>query len=301
MFHWVKRLFGNGAESVAAAAVPALPLPVLAAKSLMLRVVLPVRRDRLGQLTLERRDGSVIAGPWPANGTAHPVLAIRYGNPGRDPLRPYGHVPAGLYELDQRISPDTVNYRRDRLGPAGALLFRPLSGPAAVAEAHGRRRLTVHGGPRVASAAFGSLRLPDAVIAGLIQAVRRAGASAQGLRLEIFDLAVDRALPAGSEDAVIEIDDGGDDGGWLDYGGAVDWYFGIPATDLTATDLTATDFTATDRAAGPSYPAGALERLGVVTADGVTPEPESCAVGPGTAPGGPIGDPDQPQAGAYDR
>lgn len=72
-----------------------------------LLAVLPRDRHRPGALALvdasREEEGShcrlLLAGPWPVLGRAGSDVAGEHGNPTRDPLRPWGDTPLGLYRI----------------------------------------------------------------------------------------------------------------------------------------------------------------------------------------------------------
>lgn len=117
----------------------------------MLLVELAKDRTRVGRLTLVDWRGEVIAGPFPALAKADKQSAIRNGNPKRNPIKPFGDTPTGLYELS--ITHPLTPPRS--YGIHAAFRMNPVSGQALQAKINGRSGLLIHGGT---SGAGGRLR-----------------------------------------------------------------------------------------------------------------------------------------------
>lgn len=110
--------------------------------SVTLRVQFPAARERTALVEV-RAVGNLVA-TGHAVVTASADIAAAHGNPQCDPLRPWGHPPAGEYSLGQRARqrhPFNMEYGWD------ILAFEPESGDAMTAQAHGRHGLLVYGGP----------------------------------------------------------------------------------------------------------------------------------------------------------
>ena len=178
---------------------------------LLLLVELSEDRDRTGTLALREASGRLVAGPFAASGRADDRWAARHGNPGRDPAKPYGDVPAGEYEV-ARVVPtgNATGHKAGTYGPNGALALRPVGGQAKVAEGNGRAGLLVHGGPPGPDGRLrpthGCIRLADRDVAALVAAVAVAGRNARSIRCELVRLAATADLadgpprPSGSGD-----------------------------------------------------------------------------------------------------
>lgn len=109
---------------------------------LTLTLQVPQSRDRAAIATL--RDGKEIVASGHAAASATATIAAAHGNPACDPLRPWGHPPAGTYQL--------LNHRpttKEQAAEYGMhlLVFEPRSGQASDAEPYGRLALLVYGGP----------------------------------------------------------------------------------------------------------------------------------------------------------
>lgn len=168
-----------------------------------LTVQLPTRPNSLGRL---RRPWSLWwLAPRPISGSVTPIRGPVPGVLQRFPKGeaskgvsdwrcPGTDVPAGLYELREIV---TVPPNTRLIAEFGAayLLFEPLAGEAAEAEAYGRLALAVHGGTpgrdgRLRSTS-GHLRVSDDTLAALLKLTERA---AESILLEV--VREDRAGPA---------------------------------------------------------------------------------------------------------
>lgn len=134
-----------------------------------LRAVLPTNRWLAGTLMVEDDSGSVVLGPFPCRGKADGYIAGVHSNPDRDPTRPFGDHPAGLYLISvvQRDKPPAHSY-----GPF-FLLMDPMSGDALTAKENGRTGLAIHGGDLNAD---GSLRATEGCLRTTNEAISQIGA-----------------------------------------------------------------------------------------------------------------------------
>lgn len=128
-----------------------------------IRISLPENRDYSGWLEVVDGSGAVILGPFPAAGRAHDEAAAAHGNARRDPLLPFGDTPLGAYVVSGVIGSGAGTALDDKIyGVNGVVLLEPLSGPAALADAHGRFRLFIQGGDGARlHATAGAVRLLD--------------------------------------------------------------------------------------------------------------------------------------------
>jgi hypothetical protein len=152
--------------------------------NLTIRVQLPANRLRTGTLSvIDPLTGVPLFGPVPVLGRAARDRAGQAGNPGGDPLRPYGDTPTGGYRIVNIVAngPGTsrpvLNY-----GQSGAIVLDPASGDAARAEANGRTGLLIHAGRHAFSSVVdaralkptnGCLRMLDWDLAELIKVIRQ--------------------------------------------------------------------------------------------------------------------------------
>ena len=74
-----------------------------------------------------------------------------------------------------------------RFGPHGALVLRPVSGEAALADANGRTTLLIHGGVDHLAPTDGSLRVPDAAVAEMVALLPAEPDLLQRVRVEVED------------------------------------------------------------------------------------------------------------------
>lgn len=121
--------------------------------TLTIRVKLPNDRTKTGTLALiDPITGLPIAGPFPVLGRAARNTASNKGNPGADPLKPYGDTPLGGYRINRIQSNGPGTTRPEEIyGAAGSIVMDPVSGDAAAAKANGRTGLLIHAGRQVSS------------------------------------------------------------------------------------------------------------------------------------------------------
>lgn len=114
------------------------PLP-----SVSLQINLYKDRTKLGQADLFDRD-ILSAGPFACLGLADRAAAASHSNPDRNPLRPFGDTPTGLYI--GAVVPQSPDFRT--YGAYGRIMLTPHSGQCCVAEAEPNLRmgLMIHGG-----------------------------------------------------------------------------------------------------------------------------------------------------------
>jgi len=133
-------------------------------------VRVPEDRDQAGVVEIRSNSRTIAKGI--AAACASGELASQHGNPGRDPLRPWGHPPLGMYRF---LAQGPVPAGCDIEYGGQALVFQPETGKALEAEAFGRLLLIVYAGPAGKAGRLrptqGGLRLEqstfDAVVAAL--------------------------------------------------------------------------------------------------------------------------------------
>ena len=150
-------------------------------------VRLPPGREAPGTLRALDGEGRLVSGPWPAVGKADPALAAARGNPACDRLRRCGDTPTGGYHILGRLPPPGDARLASRVGPHGALVLRPVSGEAALADANGRTTLLIHGGGDHLAPTDGSLRVPDAAVAEMVALLPAEPDLLQRVRVEVED------------------------------------------------------------------------------------------------------------------
>jgi hypothetical protein len=141
-----------------------------------LRISLPEDRDYAGWLEVVDENGVVVLGPFLAAGRAHDEPALAHGNPRRNPLQPFGDTPLGAYVAGGVIETGPGTARDgETYGPNGVVLLEPVSGAAALADAHGRFRLFIQGGAgdERLRATAGAVRLFDRDQKRLVALLRR--------------------------------------------------------------------------------------------------------------------------------
>lgn len=157
-------------------------------------IVVPRARGYCGRLVLLGTDGRTRLGPLRVLATASRRVARRHGNPSCDPLRRFGHPPAGTYVVSTSLPPGYAHPRRPRrFGGLGALVLAPKSGDALASLANGRRIFTLHGGPLDKANRLrptrGGLRLSDPDLAALLRAVNAANADADPVdRVDVLEV-----------------------------------------------------------------------------------------------------------------
>src|SRR5690349_7872300 len=146
-----------------------------------IEVKLPKGRAFPGTLSAfaENGDGTekCVFGPVPCLGRADAYAAAQHGNPGRNPLRPYGDTPVGSYDCTLLSPGDNLR----SYGPHGRIALRATAGDALAAANSGvdadpddghRSGLLIHGGapgPRGGlRPTHGCLRLSDENMAALL-------------------------------------------------------------------------------------------------------------------------------------
>lgn len=110
----------------------------------MKRIQVTLPRDRWypGTLTLRDAEGKRILAGIPCYGKADSGRAQVEGNPSRDPTKPYGDTPSGIYEPAKVLLFDPAHHRMGRW----AILLEGVSGDALAARQNGRKDLAVHAG-----------------------------------------------------------------------------------------------------------------------------------------------------------
>lgn len=137
-------------------------------------VQLPADRTGLGRLRLLDSSDAAVFGPIPAYGKADNAAARAHGNPTRDPLKPWGDTPLGVYRCTLATVAVTPTIER-KYGPFGYIVLDPLSGPALVARQNGRFGLLIHAGALNAQGklrpTFGCVRIADGDMKNLRAAI----------------------------------------------------------------------------------------------------------------------------------
>jgi hypothetical protein len=113
----------------------------------MIRLHARLPKDRTAEGTLWVTDeaGAMVGGPARCRGKADNQEAIAHDNPARDPLKPFGDHPLGVYrvvEVDRIVDQE----QRRHFGRV-FLKLRPVSGDAFTAAQNARSGFGIHGGP----------------------------------------------------------------------------------------------------------------------------------------------------------
>jgi hypothetical protein len=102
-----------------------------------------LRPDRSAPGSLWAQDETgIVWGPVRCLGKADNANAAKHGNPSRDPAKPEGDTPTGVYRITEVVR-DPIP--RETYGPA-FIRLSPVSGQALEAWKNGRRGLGLHGG-----------------------------------------------------------------------------------------------------------------------------------------------------------
>lgn len=178
-----------------------MPWPQARAAGITLHIRTEFSTDpgQTGTMRLEDEGGRLLAGPFPAYGRADTEQATRHGNPGRSPLLPYGDTPTGTFAIPRAVATGAgTRYAEHSYGPNGALVLRPTGG-AALTAAVKRIGLLIHGGDPgkggVLRATHGCVRLSDADMLRLMQAIARAGENSVFGRCEVTRIDASIGLP----------------------------------------------------------------------------------------------------------
>jgi hypothetical protein len=109
-------------------------------------IQLPQNRSIEGDIHLENPDGQIIAGPFRALGLSPAFLALIKGNRDRNPLRPYGNMPLGDYEI-VAIYPtgSGTHFEEKQYGTRGIIVLAPVAGDGAIAQRNGREKFLIVG------------------------------------------------------------------------------------------------------------------------------------------------------------
>src|SRR4051812_47414562 len=140
----------------------------------MLTIKVKVPKQLGGAASVEVWSGGsrVAAGSGAASASAD--LATRHGNPGRDPLRPWGDAPSGDYQL---LAKGPAPEGSEAEYGNHVLVFQPMGGTALEAEAFGRLLLLVYAGPAGKDGRLrptqGGVRLQPELFDQLLREVRR--------------------------------------------------------------------------------------------------------------------------------
>ena len=105
-------------------------------------ISLPLSRPRPGMLVLSNTEGRPLLPPFFCLGKADNARATRAGNPDRDPTKPYGDTPAGVYAETSLVK---FGAAHRRLGRAW-IPIDGAEGQALRAVEGGRTGLGIHAG-----------------------------------------------------------------------------------------------------------------------------------------------------------
>ena len=120
---------------------------------------LPVDRTLPGFLRVTSPVGAQLLYDIPCRGKADSQNAAAHGNPDRDPTRPWGDIPSGVYRPTRLMRYDPPQRTFGRF----AILLEGQDGDALLAAQRGRTGLAIHGnrGNERLMATYGCLRLFD--------------------------------------------------------------------------------------------------------------------------------------------
>jgi hypothetical protein len=124
-----------------------------------IHVHLPIDRWLPGFLVLMNAEETQLLYDIPCRGKADGGNARKNNNPERDPTRPWGDLPSGLYE---EVTVSRFKPERKTFGPT-AILLNGITGDARKARDYGRTGIAIHanrGNDRL-MATYGCLRLFD--------------------------------------------------------------------------------------------------------------------------------------------
>jgi hypothetical protein len=134
----------------------------------LVKVEVPAARDRTAIVTLNHGVHELARGTAAASVDAH--IAAARGNADCDPLRAWGHPPAGEYRLANK-RPAPADFADEYGGHL--LLFVPQAGDALAAQAAGRVGLLVYGGGASADQRMrrtqGGLRLDNDMLVAVVE------------------------------------------------------------------------------------------------------------------------------------
>lgn len=136
---------------------------------MFINVFLPRDRTRPGYLHLFDSDGERLLAEVPCRGKADNQQAAKNGNPTRNPTRPYGDTPAGVYMPSRvtRYDPPHKTFGKY------AILLEGEAGDALKARENGRSGLAIHGGRGDGRliATYGCIRVRDSDMQRLVDAI----------------------------------------------------------------------------------------------------------------------------------
>jgi hypothetical protein len=139
-------------------------------------IQLPQDRSKAGKIHLENPDGQIIAGPFQALGLSPSLLALFKGNRDRNPLRPYGNMPLGDYEI-VAIYPtgSETPFEEKHYGTRGIIVLAPVAGDGAIAQRNKREKFFIVGNPASdeenLKATSEGVRISDRAMAALVGAL----------------------------------------------------------------------------------------------------------------------------------
>jgi hypothetical protein len=139
-------------------------------------IQLPQDRSKTGEIHLENPNGQIIAGPFRALGLSPAFLALTKGNRDRNPLRPYGNMPLGDYEI-VAIYPtgSGTPFEEKQYGTKGIIVLAPVAGDGAIAQRNKREKFLIVGSPASdeenLKATDVGVRISDRAMAALVGAL----------------------------------------------------------------------------------------------------------------------------------
>jgi len=134
-------------------------------------------RSTPGKIWLQDDKGVAVLGPFRCLGKSDSVHAANNGNISRDPLRPFGDLPAGIYIARIELQP---MYPVKTFGKWKPLHLIPTFGDALTSANNGRTRIFLHGGTLDPATedlrpTFGCLRVDDVTLFRILGAMDAAG------------------------------------------------------------------------------------------------------------------------------
>jgi hypothetical protein len=86
-----------------------------------------------GKASIVDANGEVKLGPWPCLGCCDSTAAAAHGNPGCDPLQPWGNTPTGDYAIAGLLNHGTLEANLHSYGPWDTLMLVGTTGDARTA------------------------------------------------------------------------------------------------------------------------------------------------------------------------
>lgn len=181
--------------------LPSRSILAQSGKSVTVVVKLNPDRTKGGTLTIVNEDGKTLLGPLPVLGKAAMNTAAEKKNPKALATLPFGDTPEGTYVMRHIRSTSDLNQKS--YGPNGAIVLEPTGGTALVAKQNGRTGLWIHGGATGKDGLLrrtnGCLRVFDADMTRIIEAIAKNSVNASANRCEIQGMSV-QVFPDGGDD-----------------------------------------------------------------------------------------------------